>query len=351
MKKKYTQFIIGIILSAIFLYISFRNVELKRVWETIRSINYWWAIPFLIINIISMYIRAMRWQILLEPAVKMSSREVFSPLMICFALNSILPFRAGEFARAYVIQKKKKVPFSSAFGTVVVERIYDMLTIIFLFALLLLFIDFDPSLELPYKFSFFGLKAKEFVLNSKLLISISRKISLLFLFALLVIVFFIIKRTRLFLMKLIRAMLWFLPEKPKEFLDNIIDKFALGFDSLKSPKKIFLTIFYSLLIWLSVGWAVQFMSYGFKELSISFLQANAIVIIICIAVALPSVPGYWGIYEVGCLFAILVLGITENRNYALSFSLIIHFGQVMVSVVFGMYFFFKEGLTFREVAK
>jgi len=351
MKKKYTQFIIGLLLSIVFLYVSFRNVELKKIWETIKSINYWWAIPFLIINTSSMYIRAMRWKILLEPAVRMGSKEVFSPLMICFGLNSILPFRAGEFARAYVIQKKKKVSFSSVFATVVVERIYDMLTIIFLFALLLLFIRFDTSLELPYRFSFFGLKTKEFVLNASLLMSLSRKLSFSFLVILFVIVLFIIKGTRLFLMKLVRATLWFLPERPKEFIDKVIEKFAVGFDSLKSPKKIFLTIFYSLIIWLSVGWSIQFMSYGFKEFSISFLQANAIVIIICIAIALPSVPGYWGLYEAGCLFAILVLGITNNRNYALSYSLVIHFGQVMVSVIIGMFFFFKEGLTLKEVSK
>ena len=104
-------------------------------------------------------------------------------------------------------------------------------------------------------------------------------------------------------------------------------------------------------IWISVGWSVQLMSYGFKDLSISFLQANAIVIIICIAIALPSVPGYWGLYEVGCLFAILVLGITSNRNDAISFSLVIHLGQILVSVGIGMFYFIKEGLTLQEVSK
>ena len=79
----------------------------------------------MIITLISMYFRTLRWHYLLEPVVRAPTHKLFSPVMICFALNSILPGRAGEFARAYLVSRDYKVPFSSTLATVIVERIAD----------------------------------------------------------------------------------------------------------------------------------------------------------------------------------------------------------------------------------
>ncbi|MCX7765136.1 MAG: flippase-like domain-containing protein, partial [Candidatus Sumerlaeia bacterium] len=67
MKKQRTQLIIGIGLSAFFLWLAFRRVDFQHLWVTLKGINYWWLIPFIIVTLLSMYVRAIRWKYLFMP--------------------------------------------------------------------------------------------------------------------------------------------------------------------------------------------------------------------------------------------------------------------------------------------
>ena len=97
--------------------------------------------------VLSYVTRAYRWQILLRPFKKIPVKEIYSPLMIGF-MGNVLPARAGEFLRAYLVGKKHNITFSGAFSTIIVERLFDLVCLLALFVWVFLFNAeiFDPNL-------------------------------------------------------------------------------------------------------------------------------------------------------------------------------------------------------------
>ena len=116
-------------------------------------------------------------------------------------------------------------------------------------------------------------------------------------------------------------------------------------------KTLLMIIFYSFIIWILVGVSLQVMSYGFEEINMNFWQAMLIVIIICITISIPSAPGYWGLYEFGCLLAMSLLGIQQHREISLSFSLVIHSGQMFPIIAIGLYCFIREQVSYETLTR
>src|SRR5881394_4574031 len=109
MRNPKVHLVIGLLISAVFLYIVLKPVNPHDLWQAVRSFKWRWAAPVVALTFLSMYVRAIRWHYLLRPTSIISSRRLFAPLMAGFGVNSILPGRAGEFARAYVLARRDKL--------------------------------------------------------------------------------------------------------------------------------------------------------------------------------------------------------------------------------------------------
>ena len=149
-RKKVLSAVIAGLISLFFLYLAFSRIDMKALVESFKSMTWWWTIPFLIITWISFWWRALRWQNLLEPTRHIKPRALFGPLMIGFAFNSIFPARAGEVARPLALTKSERIPFTTGFSTVVLERVLDSMTLLGLFILAPFFFDFDNGVSLAY---------------------------------------------------------------------------------------------------------------------------------------------------------------------------------------------------------
>lgn len=150
MKNQKVQLLVGIAVSAFFLYLTLRPVKFRDLWDAIRTFNWLWAVPFLVVTFISMYARAIRWHYLMKPTANLSSYRLYSPMMAGFAINSLLPARIGEFARAYILGIKEKLPFTSVFATIVVERIFDSLALLGMLLIVFATMKFDPTISESY---------------------------------------------------------------------------------------------------------------------------------------------------------------------------------------------------------
>ena len=75
-------------------------------------------------------IRAFRWHVLLRPVCDISTRDVFPVMIIGYAANNVLPFRAGELVRAWVLEQRYGVRKTAALATIAVERLFDGLTML-----------------------------------------------------------------------------------------------------------------------------------------------------------------------------------------------------------------------------
>jgi len=343
MNRKRIQFLVSLLVTALFLWLAFRPVNLPDLWRAMGQVNYLWAIPFMAVTILSMYFRTLRWKYLLEPVVKVPAPRLFSPIMICFALNSILPARAGEFARAYLVSRDHKARFGSTFATVIVERIADGLGLLAFFVVILAVVQLDEEFKMPWG---------GYVIDSAMLQQLSRK--------LLVICVVMLAGSLLMLWtpfrRLVQRLVGAVPVVPhglKEGVNHFIESFVQGFHSLRSLRIVFWITVHTALVWLLVGWSLQIMSFGFPETEsfrhMTFLEGMATSIIICIAILIPAAPGYWGLYEVGAILALLMLGVAKNQTLAMSYALVAHFLQMAPILVLGFYFMWRRHMGLAEI--
>lgn len=343
MTRKRIQFIVSVLISIFFLYLAFRKVPLRELWKALSGVQYVWVVPFVAVTLGSMYLRTVRWKYLLEPIVRAPAHRFFPPLIICFALNGMLPGRAGEFARAYLVARDHRVKFSSALATVFIERIADGIGLLALFIAILAFVPIDEDLRVEWG---------KWVIDANLLRSASHKLLIVCIALLVGTILMLWGPFRWFVQTVIdRAPL--APRGLKDALNGFIEAFSQGLHSLRSPRIIFWVVVHTGTVWLTVGWSLLIMSYGFPGMEMTFAKGMATSIIICVAILIPAAPGYWGLYEVGCILALMVLGVvgqgSEGHTMALSYSLVIHFFQIVCTVAPGLWFMWRRRMGLREL--
>ena len=141
--KKKIIFIAGILISIICSWLFARKIEWSQLSVALKDAKYIYIIPTLILIFVSHYLRAVRWSALIAPIKRVSVLNLFSATMIGFMANCVLPARVGEIIRPVMVAKKEKVKVTASFATVVMERIFDLLSIIVFASLLFFFLPAD----------------------------------------------------------------------------------------------------------------------------------------------------------------------------------------------------------------
>jgi uncharacterized protein (TIRG00374 family) len=122
-------------LSLLFLWLAIRDVNLGEAWAALRGARYVYVLPAMATVILSFWVRAVRWRIILRPLATVSMGNAYSATMIGFMSNNVLPLRAGEVVRAFVIGRQESLSRSAALATIFVERVFDLvalLTVLFI---------------------------------------------------------------------------------------------------------------------------------------------------------------------------------------------------------------------------
>ncbi|HEX9596449.1 MAG TPA: lysylphosphatidylglycerol synthase transmembrane domain-containing protein, partial [Anaerolineales bacterium] len=129
------QFWLGLAISAVFLALVLRGLDLAAFWVEVRQANYWWLLPGVGVYFIGVVVRAWRWQFLLRPLKRVPLASSWRLTAIGYMGNNIYPARAGELLRAALLKRNEGVAISASLATIIVERIFDgvvMLGFIFL---------------------------------------------------------------------------------------------------------------------------------------------------------------------------------------------------------------------------
>ncbi|MFP6679952.1 MAG: lysylphosphatidylglycerol synthase transmembrane domain-containing protein [Dehalococcoidia bacterium] len=125
----------GIVVSAAFLTVfALLFLPVDEVKEVIREANFWYVAPSLIFYFLAVYFRSLRWRYLLKPLVGRPQRALFPVVVVGYMANNILPVRLGEVVRSYYVALRERVNPAAAFGTVAVERVFDVLVLLFVIA-------------------------------------------------------------------------------------------------------------------------------------------------------------------------------------------------------------------------
>ena len=146
MNKKVSNaitYIIFLSLGILLLWLCFRKIEFSQVLDYVKTAEYSWMLISLVCLGISLFFRALRWNILIESlGYKTRVSTTYESILIAYFANTVFP-RLGEVTRCGTLTKKENIPFDKSFGTVVSERIIDL---VILFAMALLVILFQWNL-------------------------------------------------------------------------------------------------------------------------------------------------------------------------------------------------------------
>jgi len=335
-KKIIISLLLGFVISSLGLYLGLRNVPLPALYLYLKSINYFWVIPASVIVIFSFVARVLRWQVILTSSHKVGFFAAFHPLMIGFMINCILPGRIGEVARPAIIKKNVDIPFSTGLATVAAERAFDMMILMGLFAWMLSTVDFHSGVDISFRNHHLNKATLETIGNGMVKLSFLLIIGICLLS---------VSASRKLINRGIMALpslFSFLGPSAKSTichkictaLVNFLENLSIGFSLVRYPVKILLCIGLSIIIWSLQAYSYYLVARGCPGISLSYVDIYTVMIIICFFIALPSVPGFWGLWEAGGVFALALFGVSSKE--AAGYTLANHAIQMLPVVIIGL---------------
>ena len=130
--KKVATIVFSILISMAGLWYAFQKINITEFWSHLSSVNYGLFLFAMGLMIFSVLVRAYRWKLILKPFENFRINPLFGSTMLGYFGNSVLPFRIGEVLRGYSLSRVSPLSFSVTMGTIILERILDMLGLILL---------------------------------------------------------------------------------------------------------------------------------------------------------------------------------------------------------------------------
>jgi uncharacterized protein (TIRG00374 family) len=323
---------LGIVISVAALFYAFHGVQWADALDHARHANYWLLVLGAAAATGMFPLRARRWRTILDP---IAPRLPFGPLWrstaIGMMVNNVVPLRAGEFARAYALTRElPQITFSTALASLVVDRVFDAVVVLLLLAIAMIAPGF-PSGAMVH-----GRPISQIATGFAL-------VPLALLVVLYALVFFPGTLIRLFEL-LARRVSPTIEERGRDMLK----RFAEGLSVLRTPGH-FIAVFW----WTLLHWLLQPLAFwlGFKAMGIDVSWSATLFVqgLIVVGVALPSAPGYFGLFETAAVISLGLYGIDESA--AVAWALVFHVVTFIPITLIGAYYFAKLGLTMGEIGQ
>ena len=329
------QFWLGLLISALFLYLVLRKIDYSTLWQVLRSANYLWIVPGVVVYFIALWARSWRWHYLLRPLKALPTRTMFPIVTIGYAGNNIFPARAGEVVRAVVLKRKQGVPISASLATIIVERVFDGIVM-----LAFVFVNLAELTRLTgVTLDVAGLKIgiREVAIWG----------SVVFFGALAV---FLV--AAMFPSLTDRLLTWLVqrlaPARLREKILGISRRFLAGLESLRSPFDVLMVFFTSVLIWLLETVKYWFVMHAFN-FSVSFFALMLMNGVVNLATTIPSAPGYLGTFDLPGIAVLQAYNISFDT--AASYTFVLHIALWFPVTALGLYYMFREGIKWSETIK
>ena len=339
MKSKIKQslfLIIASLLALFFVAITVKQIDFERVAKVLKETNYFWIFASMAISILTYWIRAVRWNLLLKPmGYNTQTSSGFWAIAFAYFMNLTIP-RSGEVARATSLYKMEKVPFEKSFGTVVLERVIDLLFLGLCFGLTLIF-----NYETFIKFVEIGNKEKAHQPTAEP--------SFLKYYIALGVFVFGIGLIAIFWKKITKTNFF---SKVKNFLLGLWE----GIKSISKLEKRGLFIFYSFSLWICYFLMTYLVFFAFPDTE-NFGVAEGLFLLIAgsLGMILPVSGGLAYPYVMSIAFSAVYLakGGNQHEGRAIGdyFGLILYIAQVISMIIFGLIAIYKIARIRRDSTK
>ncbi len=333
--KKSGQLIIGLIVAVLAVYYTMRNVSVSELMDSFRHVNYIWLLPTFLLMCLTYVARAVRWRVLLLPMKEVKTWDLFSPLMVGF-MAGVLPARAGELVRAYLLGKKFELSFASSLATIVVERLFDMILLLFLFSWILVFHGeiFDGNIawsgisirDLAFQFGVFSL------------------VLVLVLIAFIYLLTFHNEKAMALVHWLVRP----LPEKWQYKLIQMTETFSQGLLVFRNLRALVFIAVATVGVWALIVLQYYPLYWAYELQDKSATSLILLTVMICILITVLPTPAFLGSFNAGVLIALhSIMG--EAEVATVSFGFVAWGVNFAVIVLGGVYFILHDHISVRKL--
>lgn len=229
------RFFIGLVLSVFFLTVFLWRADLSDLWDAIETANYLYVIPGIGLYFLSLFLRTVRWKIILSPMGDFRVMRLWPVVLVGYAANNVLPVRLGEVVRSYFLNMREGVAKVSGLATILIERVSDGLTLLLLVGVV--------AIDVPLVDLFKALGAQTRV--NWLLLTMALSVPF-FSFMLLLLGMAVWPEA---VERLLGRLMRFLPSRVRPFISSIALRFLEGLSSLRNPKRLGSIMVLSIPVW------------------------------------------------------------------------------------------------------
>jgi uncharacterized protein (TIRG00374 family) len=313
-------------LLALFLH----NVDLRGVAGEVMRAQPGWLVLALVTMPINLALRAWRWQYLLAPLGGATFGNVFRATAIGFAASSVLPARAGELIRPFVLARRAHLSATGAFATVVLERVLDTLTVLLLLTIYIWTSGRGLGLSNPVALAamtWAGAAAAVGVVAA-------------------LVACFVLSGDPAGVGRALDRLSRVLPSKLAALLAGVAERFVTGLGAVRRPGRVIVALVLSFPLWISIclgPWAV---AQAF-QLAVPFTGSFLLVAMLVIGVAVPTPGAVGGFHEAFRIGVTTFFGAANQA--AVGAAIVLHAISVVPYLVIGLMFAAQEGINFSKM--
>ena len=303
-----------------------RGADMGGVWAETRRADPRLLLLALGATFLTYVIRAWRWQSMLAPLGPTRFSTALRTTIIGFAASAVLPARAGEVLRPYLLARREHLNATAAFATIVIERLIDLATVLVLFGAFISLMPAgavgDPAMLAHVKF-WGGVAAAGALAGMVLLFALAGHP----------------ERLGRAALRVERV----LPARVAAIVARVVETFAQGLAVMRSPGRLFETLALSFPLWLSIALQIWLTSQAF-HITFPYTGTFLVIVLLTVGVAVPTpgqIGGFHAAYQVAVttFFAVPV-------DRAVSAAIVLHAISFLPVLLVGLILMAREGLTF-----
>jgi uncharacterized protein (TIRG00374 family) len=323
-----TVLVVGLAVGLLAIFL--RNADLARVWTEMQSARADMLALTVALTGLTYLVRAERWQYLLEPLGKTRFWVAFRTTIIGFAASFLLPARAGEVLRPYLLAKQEGLSPTAAFATIILERILDLVAVLLFLGAFFLFFAGDAAAAAPRLFQAVRLGG---------LVMVPVGVGIL-------VAMFVVaghpERLHGLVLKAERV----LPARLAHAVAGFARTFAQGLAVVRRPSRLAAALGWSLVVWLSIAAQIWAIARAFS-ITLPFTGSFLITAMLVVGVALPTPGGVGGTHEA------FRLGVTSfygaDNDAAIGAAILQHALNFAPVTLLGLWFLAQDGLNLSRL--
>lgn len=320
------RLIVGTAISAVFLAWAVAGLNVPEFIIALRSAQYGWLVPGVAIYFLGVAARTWRWQYMLRPIRSLPLPALFRLVCIGYMGNNVFPARAGEVLRSYALKQEFNVSISSSLATVLIERLFDGLTMLLFVFVALPLVQFETAALERFRASI-------------------ALFTLLFLGAL-VAFLAIAARPDLARKWIVSIVQGLVPRRYQRAVLGLADRFLVGFESLASGRAVLMIFVTSIFVWLCETGKYWFVMHAFP-FSVNFVTLMLMNGIVNLFTTLPAAPGYLGTFDAPGIAVLEAAGV--EKPIATAYTLVLHVALWLPITALGAWYLWQSRLRWQQV--